>query len=338
VHVFIDESGSFSGFHAGSIGVVGALAIPDVMLDNVAKKYLKFRSQLPQENGEVKGRRLSEKQIDKVVTLLVRNEAIFEITALDLGLHKESEVGRYQKELGEQMLAKVANFRQDVRPEVQKASEQILKTPLNLFLQALTTFDVLHRLVGQMVVFFAQRKPYELGSFAWVVDGKDPAKVTRWEEWWAHYAQGAIATMSKRRPALMLPDNFHADYSFYDKFNLLDEKEKGTSLKLLLRDLRFSSKAEPGLEFVDILTNAVRRALSGNLKKEGWQNIHRLMIHRNEPYISFVVFHEGTDVVHAAPYTNIVHEGFSRDGRLMLTKRNMGLALSAGGARAAIAV
>ena len=190
-----------------------------------------------------------------------------------------------------------------------------------------------------MVVFFAQRKPYELGSFACVVDGKDPAKVTRWEEWWAHYAQGAIATMSKRRPALMLPGNFHADYSFYDKFNLLDEKgEKGTSLKLLLKDLRFSSKAEPGLEFVDILTNAVRRALSGNLKKEGWQNIHRLMIHRNEPYISFVVFHEGTGVVHAASYTNIVHEGFSRDGRLMLTKRNMGLALSAGGARPAIAV
>lgn len=339
MHVFIDESGSFSGFHAGSIGVVGALAIPDVMLDNVAKKYLKFRSQLPQENGEVKGRRLSERQVDKVVTLLVRNEAIFEITALDLGLHKESEVGRYQKKLGEQMLAKVANFREDVRPEVQKASEQILKTPLNLFLQALTTFDVLHRLVGQMVVFFAQRKPYELGSFAWIVDGKDPAKVTRWEEWWAHYAQGAIATMSKRRPALMLPDNFHVDYSFYDKFNLPDEKgEKGTSLKLLLKDLRFSSKPEPGLEFVDILTNAVRRALSGKLKKEGWQNIHRLMIHRNEPYISFVVFHEGTDVVHAAPYTNIVHEGFSRNGRLMLTKRNIRLALSAEGARPAIAV
>jgi hypothetical protein len=29
MHVFIDESGSFSGFHAGSISVVGVLAIPD---------------------------------------------------------------------------------------------------------------------------------------------------------------------------------------------------------------------------------------------------------------------------------------------------------------------
>jgi hypothetical protein len=329
MHIFIDESGTFAGFHPGSISVVGALAIPDVMLENLTRKYSKFREQLPQENGEVKGRRLNEKQIEKVVTLLIRNEAVFEITALDLGLHKEAECREYQKKLGEQMLAKVANFREDVRPEVQKASEQILKTSVNLFLQALTTFDVLHRSIGQIAIFFAQRKPYELSTFSWIVDGKDPAKVTRWEEWWAHYAQGAVATMSKRRPALMLPDGFHADYSFFEKFNYVDEKgEKGTSLKLLLKDVRFSTKPEPGLEFVDILTNAVRRALAGNLKKEGWQNIHRLMIHRNEPYISFVVFHEGSDIVHAAKYTDVVHEGFSKDGRLMLTKRNIQLASS----------
>jgi hypothetical protein len=74
VHVFIDESGSFAGFHAGSISVVGALIIPDVLLDRIIKKYANLRSKLPQENGEVKGRRLNEKQVDKVVTLLMRNE------------------------------------------------------------------------------------------------------------------------------------------------------------------------------------------------------------------------------------------------------------------------
>jgi hypothetical protein len=115
VRVFIDESGSFSGFHAGSLSVVGALVIPDVMMEKIGKKYAKFRDKLPQENGEVKGRLLNEKQVDKVVTLLVRNEALFEITALDLGLHQENAVREYQKKLGEQMLAKVANFREDVR-------------------------------------------------------------------------------------------------------------------------------------------------------------------------------------------------------------------------------
>jgi hypothetical protein len=85
MHIFIDESGSFTGFHAGSIGVVGVLTIPDSVMDRVTKKYEKIRAQLPQENGEVKGRLLNEKQIDKVVTLHARNEVVFDVTALDLG-------------------------------------------------------------------------------------------------------------------------------------------------------------------------------------------------------------------------------------------------------------
>jgi hypothetical protein len=277
VRIYIDESGPFAGFHAGSISVVGALTIPDSMLDRTVAKYKKFRERLPQENGEVKGRLPNEKQIDKVVMFLFRNEALFEITAIDLGLHEENAAREYQQKLGEQMLAKVPNFREDVRAEVQAASEYILKAPANLFLQALTTFNVLNRVIGRATTFYAQRKPHELGSFSWIVDGKDRAKVTKWEEWWAHYAQGALATMSKRKPALMLPANFHVDYSSYEKFSAVErDGRKGTSLELLLKDLQFSSEVQPGLEFVDIVTNAVRRALVGNLQEEGWQNIHRL--------------------------------------------------------------
>ena len=342
MRIFIDESGTFSGFEAGSVSVVGALVIPDVLVDKIEKKYAKLRANLPQEKGQVKGRLLNEKQVDKVVMLLVRNEALFEITALDLEVQKEDMAREYKKKLGDLMLAKVPNFREDVQAEVQAASEYILKSPLNLFLQALTTFDVLHHVISRATTFFAQRKPYELGSFSWIVDGKEPAKVTRWEEWWAHYAQGALASMSKRRPASMLPDGFHVDYLFYEKFNPVEaDGERATSLKLLLKDLTFSAEVQYGLELVDIVTNAVRRALIGNLQKEGWQNIHRLMIHQNDvPYISFVVFGEGADVIHVPAYSNVVHEGFSKDGRLMLTKRNAGLAVAMAtqGGRAVIAV
>ena len=340
MRIFIDESGSFSGFHAGSVSVVGALVIPDVMMDKVSKKYEKFRGRLPQDKGEVKGRLLNEKQVDKVVTLLVRNEALFEATVVDLGLHQENALRDYQKKLGEQMLAKVPKFRADVQSEVKAASEYILKAPLNLFLQALTTFDVLHHVITKAPNFFAQRKPYELGSFSWIVDGKEAAKVTRWEEWWVHYAQGALSSMSQRRPAMMLPDGFNADYSFFDKFNAEEKDgEKATSIKLLMKDLKFSSDVQYGLEFVDILTNAVRRSLTNNLQKEGWQNMHGLMLHGNDgPYISFVLFQESGDVIHDASYKNVVNEGFSKDGRLMLTKRNLRLALSAEGDKPLIAV
>lgn len=52
------------------------------------------------------------------------------------------------------------------------------------------------------------------------------------------------------------------------------------------------------------------------------------MLHNNDgPYISFVLFQETGDIVHNATYANVVNEGFRKDGRLVLTKRNLGLAL-----------
>jgi hypothetical protein len=272
----------------------------------------------------VKGRLLNEEQIDKVVTLLARNEVLFEITALDLGMHTEAAVLAYKQKHGEGMLAKVPDFQEAVRAEVEQASRHILETSVPLYLQALTNFEVLHHLIGHMKMFYSQRRPAELGAFSWIVDGKDPLSVTKWEKWWSHYAQGALATMSKSRPAPRLDG---ADYSFYDRFSMIGaDGEKGTDLKLLLKDIKFSRETEAGLEFVDILSNAIRRTLTGNLQRDGWKNIHRLMVHRNETYIQFILLGEGRDVVQRASYASIVHEGFSNHGKSMLTRSNIRMA------------
>ena len=142
-----------------------------------------------------------------------------------------------------------------------------------------------------------------------------------WEEWWSHYARGALATMSKRRPS---PQFSGGDYSFYDKSygTTGDDGEEGTDLKELLKDTRFSAKSEAGLEFVDILSNAVRRTLTGNLQKEGWQNIKKVMVHRKDAYIQFVVFGDERDFVQKATYAKTVYEGFSQGGKSMLTPTN----------------
>jgi hypothetical protein len=175
-------------------------------------------------------------------------------------------------------------------------------------------------LIGHMTMYFCQRRPAELGALAWIVDGKDPVSATKWETWWSHFAQGALATMSKTRPGFRLPIG---DYSFYERFSVsCDNGEKVTDLKLLLKDIRFSAKSEEGLEFVDILSNAIRRTLTGKLQKAGWKNIHRLMIHRNEPYLQFILFREGEDVVSHATYGKIVIEGFTSQGKPMLTPTN----------------
>lgn len=96
---------------------------------------------------------------------------------------------------------------------------------------------------------------------------------------------------------------------------------EGVDSHLLLADLRFSSAVEPGLELVDIVVNATRRALVGSLGETGWRGISQLMVHRNEPYIQFLIVGGETDTIRHPAYARIVRQGFSNGGRLMLAPR-----------------
>ncbi len=316
MHVFIDESGTFSGYHDRSVSVVGALAIPDGKLAIIQKKYARIRPRLPKKNGEVKGSLLNEQQIDEVVTLLARNSVLFEITAIDLGFHAEAEIAARKKEHADEMVARAARFREPDRQLVEKTARDITATPLNLYLQAIITFYALQSIIHHVPLYFAQREPHELATFTWVVDGKEPAKKTNWEVWWSWYARGALASMSKRRPAPVLEG---ANYSFYERFRRSEDDESGVDLGLLLADLRFSSAPEPGLELVDIVVNATRRALMGNLEEAGWRGIPRLMVHRKEPYIQFIILGDGADTIRHPAYGQVVNRFFSSGGRTLVT-------------------
>jgi hypothetical protein len=88
----------------------------------------------------------------------------------------------------------------------------------------------------------------------------------------------------------------------------------------MLADLRFSSNIEPGLEWIDILVNAVRRALVGNLRIEGWCDIRRLMIHRHGHYVNLMLLAgAGQGAPHPA-YGDVV-EHFSAEGKNMLSPK-----------------
>src|SRR6202000_619330 len=87
MHVFIDESGNFTGYHPQSVSVVGALAIPEGNLPRLRKKYARIRQSLLTDGDEVKGRDLDAVQINRVVRLIKDRDAIFEVTAVDLELH-----------------------------------------------------------------------------------------------------------------------------------------------------------------------------------------------------------------------------------------------------------
>jgi len=119
MRIFIDESGSFTGFHAGSVGAVGALAIPDGKQAFIEKKYAKIRRRLPRLKGEVKGRLLNEKQVAEIVSLIARNAAIFEVTILDLGLHTAEGVAAYKNALLKGMQERIPRFNDETRPKIE---------------------------------------------------------------------------------------------------------------------------------------------------------------------------------------------------------------------------
>ena len=245
---------------------------------------MKLRSNLLKRDGEVKGKSLNEEQVASVVKLLARYHVMLEVTVIDLGAHTLDGVRIYKNNLAQLMEERLARFNPSAQTEVRTSIDQINRTSIPLFLQAITSFDVLHSVICHVPLFFAQRQPRELGSFAWVIDGKEPTKVTEWETWWPWHAHGALAGRSRNHPR---PELVGADYSYFARFDA--EEGEGTDLGLLLADLRFSSDIEPGLELVDILVNAVRRALVGNLGIEGWRDIRRLMIHRPDHYINLML-------------------------------------------------
>jgi hypothetical protein len=328
MHIFIDESGLFIDYQPGSISVVGALVIPDGNLRGLRRKFARIRPSLPKEDGEVKGRRLEAHDVNRVIRLLATREAIFEVTAIDLGLHTEAGVLAYRRKLAAETRGRLAAFPEPLRATVSAAVDYLDTMAPQLFLQALTTFELIHRVISHTIRYFAQRRPYELSSFAWVVDGKDPTMVTNWENWLKFYARGALIRLSQGNPVPMpkpgMPYLFN--YSFLEAFmTKLASGDNSLDTGLLLRDFRFLSAPEMGLEFTDVLTNATRRMLKSELQRDAWINMHRLMIHRaNEAYIKFILFGPGPDVVQAADYAALVNEGFRENGRPMFTRRNEG--------------
>ena len=130
------------------------------------------------------------------------------------------------------------------------------------------------------------------------------------------------ARLPQNRITTPAPRLEEADYSHFEKFRSFDEKGEAIDLSLLLKDLRFSSEIEFGLEWVDILTNAIRRALIGNLRIEGWGGIAQTMIYRKEHYIAFVRLDGVSTAPQNPPYISVVRH-FWKGGKSMITKHNL---------------
>jgi hypothetical protein len=327
MHIFVDESGSFAlNPPRSSVSHVGALVVPDHKIEKLFSKYRKLRPSLPKHKGEVKGRLLSEADVAKVVDIVFKNSGIFDVVAIDVGFESSVGVEDHRRRQANALTRHLTpQHHPNMIESVNDLRSRLEAMPLPLYIQSQVTIQLLGDIIRFMPAYWSLRVPKEVLNYHWVIDGKGVEGVTDAEDWWSVTMLGLLQSRSHRDP-MVSPD--WVDRSDFDaKFlmktpDYLKEHwpgvEAAVNLRLLMKEsFRFSSDPEPGLELVDIVTNATRRALIGNLGRSGWAGIPKLMIHsRDTQYIKLIALSDVEDA--GRPYSKVMTRDFWRGGRSML--------------------
>jgi hypothetical protein len=187
--------GTFTGIGKPlSISMIGALIVPDSRKSSLEREYGKIRRALPTENGEVKGKRLSEADIAKLMPVLRHHDVIFEVAAIDLGIHTEEGIRRNQAERAAGMTNGLTeNHHQSLVDAIWKARRELEGYSLQLNIQSAVIFGLIDRVLEHGTMYYSQRRPEELANFHWVIDAKgDNSIPTPWEQWWTMFIKPAL--------------------------------------------------------------------------------------------------------------------------------------------------
>jgi hypothetical protein len=326
--IFVDESESFVVPEDGSsLGVVGSLVITESQLPQFERRYLRLRSLLPKDDrGEVKGRLLAEGHVARVVDIVRRSGLLYEVSILDLPDDAASSVAQHRAEQCEGLTRTLTDeHHTKLVANLYALRQRLEEMPIQLYAQSVLTFDVLWRTLKHATAYYSQREPRALARFRWTFDAKSPNGVTDWEDWWSKVIKPFMQTQSFRDP---FPELEGGDYSHFaaqetTPSKYLVERLPGLAGKqwfrsdALFSEIEFSANPLPGLEVVDVLTNAIRRALTGRLGPRGWAEISRVMIHRRAPtYLELMAFAKEDRIPDAA--TAAVLRRLGKGGRSML--------------------
>ena len=270
---------------------------------------------------------LGENEVAAVIDLLGNADVFFEIGVIDMGMHSDDEIAAHKSRQEHGITSHLTEeHHENLRKQVIELRAQLAQMSNQLYIQSVLTFEVIAKVLRHSTIYFSQRLPRELAPFSWVIDAKDRSKATPWEEWWALVIMPMLQSKFLREPMGHLID---ADYSHYDQryktipneyikrmFKDPTAMEAIDLKKIISENFRFSPGSEPGLEIVDILTNAVRRAMIGNLQFDGYRGLPSLMIHRGSHYINLISL--ASENPRSSPSYMAVLNHFKHGGKNML--------------------
>lgn len=215
--------------------------------------------------------------------------------------------------------------------QVHAMKQQLEGMAAQQYVQACLMVKLIANVLQHARLYYSFRRPAELGKYRWIIDGKSASiGADRWETWWSNFVCPILESRSIKHPLGLIEGGryeaeakFSVEPSDWKKAALQVSCQDATlDLGRMVRDrIRFSPKPLFGLEAVDVMTNAIRRSLIGNLQRPGWIKIRNIMIHRSEHYIALTTLGPEINFAGARPYKHVLDD-FTRGGRTMLPEHH----------------
>lgn len=334
MHIYVDESGQFIPLDGAKSRAAATLAlvVPSASRVALRRAFRNLKREMGADGAELKGAQLAEGDVARVISLLVRHDVIADAVVLDAGDHTDTEVTAFKAHQADRLMASVGRGHQPgLIQDLTRLQSTIRALPNQLFLQAFCMWQLIPRILETATMYFAQRRPIEVGSFVWRVDAKD-VTVTTVESLWTSLIGPIITAESAERPMGMIPG---ADYSFYARFDMAAPDASltrpghyYTDMKKVLReDFAFtSSDTDLGLQMADIAVSALTRALNGTLQEDGWRSLGSLFIRRSDGPVRLIALSTTEEVASRKvgnPHWRTVMRRLDVSARSMLTNRTL---------------
>lgn len=324
-----------------SLSAIAAIIVPDTQLKSLESAFRRFKARWGSpEEAEVKGSSLDEKAYASFFTLLSKYMVIAEVVLIDRSLTpdykvEEHKIGQAQR-LRDNM--KERPYHSDLIRQVNELADRVADLSIPEYCQFTMLTILIERVMTIATLYFVTRRPRELSQFRWCLDSKKHGGVEL-ESLWKELVLPFLQSRSIRQPHPFLEG---ADYSHFSRFESVEEETpahllapgetperpfRSTNIeKLLMESLSFSdSKDFIGLQIADLVANCFRRSLKGNLQREGYLGLGRLIIRRKEGAFRLCMPIDGDrpEIVSGTarvPYASILKE-LEKEHRCMLSPK-----------------
>jgi len=306
MQIYLDESGSFSGWGEGRPrpDIICALVVPDAKMRKFENKISKLKGRWGAGSREIKGSGLTDNQCIELSRALRKCDCFVIAKIVDSGLATKEAVEKHRNEQARRItLFMDHRHSHEIRKWANERRRYMRRMPLNLYSQMKGIYQTIDDTIRIAIVEFPFSMPRELAQFKWVVDGKD-RNTTEFERLWSELVAGFSQDRSITRPLEFCEG---ADYTHFDRSYIENEPTPEFQAKTygltpenhwvnngkIHSDLIFvDSSRVLGLQAVDMVASNLRKALRHKLSLGACKELGRLMIRRNPTTFSIQVFHQ----------------------------------------------